>query len=668
MSVLLLFGLVVLLSVLKNPYRERWKKALRIALLMLSASCIAINSASRALDLGFGSEVLATSITPGGYIILGLTLITVSVLVVGFGREVLSMALKEQIERYAAGPSTEDAAAAATAPDELPIVCTRTLGDARPEVALPQSPDTGSSIGTAAPLPLRTGAETLASLASLHAFGASDAVSPTAQPDSVARGVYSPESPESPARPNPPPRLPLGLGAAASLLIRAVRARRRVPSTVHGGAASARPLPGDAAPPQPMGGFGAVAALIKRASLPSSSAVTAAAVGQGAASSSGLGLMEQRARGITGAVAGLLRRAAGPAASYRLAPDGMGGVTSPDVTPSPPLPVGIGAVASLVRRAAGPGADTSMGQFSDINTLAPRLRSPTGERGVTPDIESGELGREARPVSASGEPADARSAWGASVWIPALVSPGTVARQHTFSSLGETRDRGAGASLASPPAGRPTREIVGRPGSVQRSPPHGIAVFASDGLAAAASSLLSRHPAVGSPPVPVLRPTRRHSVGPALAWAPHPISSSVPHTHGIGGELGGSAVPPPIAAVHLGSDASAEQWPGPTPGGSVVPRTQLCHAASSMGFSDPLRGENAIAMGLRGSRRASFSSLAGHGSSTLWAMPTRPPAPADGTSRASRLIPPSHTVMRRRRSSIDLIAPEQPMLQHPLLF
>ena len=394
-------------------------------------------------------------------------------------------------------------------------------------------------------------------------------------------------------------------------------------------------------------------------------------------------------------MAALLRRAAGPAAAVAAEPpleppNNIEGAAAPN-SPHPPHPVGVGAVAALIRRAAGPGADNRMmSRLSDASALAPRPRSH-GDRlfvAAMPDLESGELGTDPRPMPpVSGEPTAASLGWDASAWIPASMSPGAVARQSAYSSLGEA-DGVVGTSLVSatpgggglagpPAAARPSRSSGGRPGSIQRSPaaprkhdarpvlasaspPHDSVVLASDGLAAAASSVLSWHPSVGSPPpASVPRPTRRHSIGPALAWPSPFVPSSSPHSRGAGGELRGMA-PPPV--VHLGSQVNTGQWLGPPPVDGTPHRIHLGHAASPVGFPDPHHG-SAVASGQRGSRRASLSALAGLGNSALWAMPMQPPADGApivriGTGSLAPLSPPpsaGYAVrLPARRSSIAL--------------
>ena len=99
-TLVLLASLAVFFAVLPNPYVVPWRRSVRLALLALSASCAAINAASRALDLGFGGPVLAATIAPGAYCIIGIFCATVASLLAGFARELLSKAV-EDAERSA---------------------------------------------------------------------------------------------------------------------------------------------------------------------------------------------------------------------------------------------------------------------------------------------------------------------------------------------------------------------------------------------------------------------------------------------------------------------------------------------------------------------------------------------------------------------------------------
>lgn len=90
----LLLALALALSCLRNPYTEPWKRPVRLTIIALSAACACINAASRTLDLGSGGPLLAATIAPGGYAILGILFITVCVLLVGFGRDMLDQALR----------------------------------------------------------------------------------------------------------------------------------------------------------------------------------------------------------------------------------------------------------------------------------------------------------------------------------------------------------------------------------------------------------------------------------------------------------------------------------------------------------------------------------------------------------------------------------------------
>ena len=95
-TITLLVTLALLLVVRPNPYRQQWKRPVRLSLVALSAACAAINAGTRALDLGYGGPVLSASIVPVAYTILVLTGITLVTLIVGFGYGVLSKALEAE--------------------------------------------------------------------------------------------------------------------------------------------------------------------------------------------------------------------------------------------------------------------------------------------------------------------------------------------------------------------------------------------------------------------------------------------------------------------------------------------------------------------------------------------------------------------------------------------
>ena len=92
-NLLLLSTLAFLLLAFRNPYKRKWQRSTRLALIALSAACASINGASRALDLGYGGPILAASIAPGAYCILVLFCVTLVVLLVGFGNDIISQAV-----------------------------------------------------------------------------------------------------------------------------------------------------------------------------------------------------------------------------------------------------------------------------------------------------------------------------------------------------------------------------------------------------------------------------------------------------------------------------------------------------------------------------------------------------------------------------------------------
>lgn len=99
----LLCALAVLLVVLPNPYRRRWKRSIRLSLIALSAACALIDAAARALDLGYGSSTLEASVTPSAYCIVILTGLTLAAVVVGIWYEFLSEALRRRDSMESSG-------------------------------------------------------------------------------------------------------------------------------------------------------------------------------------------------------------------------------------------------------------------------------------------------------------------------------------------------------------------------------------------------------------------------------------------------------------------------------------------------------------------------------------------------------------------------------------
>ena len=114
-TVALLGTLALLLIALPNPYRQQWKRPVRLSLVALSSACAAINAGSRALDLGYGGPGLAAAIAPGGYAILCLTAITLVTLIVGFAYGVFSKALEAERVRIASIARLTEAAPSAIA-------------------------------------------------------------------------------------------------------------------------------------------------------------------------------------------------------------------------------------------------------------------------------------------------------------------------------------------------------------------------------------------------------------------------------------------------------------------------------------------------------------------------------------------------------------------------
>ena len=90
----LLCVLMMCLLMLPNPYKEPWRWYLRVALVALSASCVVVNGATRSLDLGFGGPALEAFITPASYLNFVILCVTFTVLLVGFGHNILTRAMQ----------------------------------------------------------------------------------------------------------------------------------------------------------------------------------------------------------------------------------------------------------------------------------------------------------------------------------------------------------------------------------------------------------------------------------------------------------------------------------------------------------------------------------------------------------------------------------------------
>ena len=76
--------LIACLSLMRNPYKEPWKWYLRVALVALSASCVIVNGASRALDLGYGGPALQAIIGPVSFINVTVLGVAIAVALAGF--------------------------------------------------------------------------------------------------------------------------------------------------------------------------------------------------------------------------------------------------------------------------------------------------------------------------------------------------------------------------------------------------------------------------------------------------------------------------------------------------------------------------------------------------------------------------------------------------------
>ena len=126
----LLSALAVLLVILPNPYRRRWKRSIRLSLIVLSAACAAVDATARALDLGYGGPSLEASITPSAYCIVILTGATLAAVVVGIWYEFLSEALRRRgfMERGGVASATSAASNPSGAADDVSALDNRRQG------------------------------------------------------------------------------------------------------------------------------------------------------------------------------------------------------------------------------------------------------------------------------------------------------------------------------------------------------------------------------------------------------------------------------------------------------------------------------------------------------------------------------------------------------------
>ena len=159
-----LFALLLCLSVLRNPYKEPWKWYLRVALVFLSISCVVVNGASRALDLGFVDPALVAFIAPASFINVGVLSVAVVVALVFFlfdPRDVQARQVGARNGCWTRGTKRYENALVAAVPDvERVEVCVDGDGDAAPGASPSVSPsvrvpdvaisDCGSEVGAAA--------------------------------------------------------------------------------------------------------------------------------------------------------------------------------------------------------------------------------------------------------------------------------------------------------------------------------------------------------------------------------------------------------------------------------------------------------------------------------------------------------------------------------------
>lgn len=82
LTLALLAALLCCLVALPNPYKEPWRRPVRVAIVVLSASCVVVNAASRALDLGAGGATLSAFIAPASYVNVALFCCTIAVMLV----------------------------------------------------------------------------------------------------------------------------------------------------------------------------------------------------------------------------------------------------------------------------------------------------------------------------------------------------------------------------------------------------------------------------------------------------------------------------------------------------------------------------------------------------------------------------------------------------------
>lgn len=109
LTLALLGSLLACLAFLQNPYVLAWRWYLRVSLVILAASCVIVNGASRALDLGYGGATLEAFIVPASYINVGVLVATIVAALVGFGWQQLVLATSPQaVKASAAQPGADD--------------------------------------------------------------------------------------------------------------------------------------------------------------------------------------------------------------------------------------------------------------------------------------------------------------------------------------------------------------------------------------------------------------------------------------------------------------------------------------------------------------------------------------------------------------------------------
>lgn len=191
---------------LANPYKEPWRWYLRVALVVLSASCVVVNGATRALDLGHGGAALEAFVTPASYVNVALFFVAVVVLLVGFGYNLLSKALSAP-EAQAGTPASDSVIDASSSGSKEPGIALSPSVPAaeftEPAAALSEQPRGALRLGILGRL-VPQSRRSIEPPSAHREPPSGDRVPPTAPPGRPAKPAEPAPAPPSPVPPNPP--------------------------------------------------------------------------------------------------------------------------------------------------------------------------------------------------------------------------------------------------------------------------------------------------------------------------------------------------------------------------------------------------------------------------------------------------------------------------------